>query len=89
MLRRKRFKVGLGQFRKLDASSGAEDNTPRTDRNLPLPILLAGLIIVAVVMAAVPQVFGGLDDFAHRAVAAVCVVLFAFFFVRIAFFFFM
>ena len=78
------FKVGLGQFRKLDASSGAEDNTPRTDRNLPLPILLAGLIIVAVVMAAVPQVFGGLDDFAHRAVAAVCVVLFAFFFVTVA-----
>ncbi|GAA4859620.1 OPT family oligopeptide transporter [Luteimonas vadosa] len=77
------FSVGMGQFRKLDAAAGQEE-TPRTERDLPLPLLLAGLVVVALVMAGVPQVFGDLGAFSHRLVASVCVVLFAFFFVTVA-----
>ena len=79
------FRVGAAQFGSIGRQGGQVSATPeRTARDLPMPLLLAGLAVVVLVMAVIPQVFGGLDDLGHRALAAVCVTLFAFFFVTVA-----
>ncbi|TAL85359.1 MAG: oligopeptide transporter, OPT family [Rhodanobacter sp.] len=77
------FRVGLRQF----ATSGSADDTrqvPRTERNVPPRVLLIGLGCVLVLLAVVPQTLGAVGPFWHRAIAAVCVVIFAFFFVTVA-----
>lgn len=76
------FKVGARQIR---ARMGKdEDDTPRTQRDLSLVVVGVGAGLIALVLAFVPQVFGVLDVFSHRAVAAVLVVIFAFFFVTVS-----
>jgi len=67
--------------------SGASDgavHVERTDRDLPLKFVGAGLLFVALVLAFVPQVFGDVGGAAIRIVAALCVVIFAFLFVTVA-----
>ena len=79
------FRVGVGQFRTSDADKvAAKASTPRTQRDLPLPALAVGLLIVGLMMAILPQIFGDVGGFGHRLIAALCVVLFAFFFVTVA-----
>lgn len=56
----------------------------RTDRDLSLGTVLAGVVVVGLALALVPRIFGTFEDFAHRAVAAVLVVIFAFFFVTVS-----
>ncbi len=76
------FRLGARQLRqRLDS---AAQQTVRTDLDLPLSRVAVGVGLVALVMATVPQVFGALDNFAHRIVAAVLVVVFAFFFVTVS-----
>ncbi|HET6602815.1 MAG TPA: oligopeptide transporter, OPT family [Xanthomonadaceae bacterium] len=74
------FRVGLRQFR----GGPADADTPRTQRDLPTMALLVGLVVVTAVMALVPAVFGEVGPLGHRLLAAVCVVVFAFFFVTVA-----
>ncbi len=57
---------------------------PRTARDLPLKFVGVGLAVLALVMTLVPQVFGSVGGVAVRLMAAVCVVVFAFFFVTVA-----
>ncbi len=57
------FRVGAAQFGSIGRQGGQVSATPeRTARDLPMPLLLAGLAVVVLVMAVIPQVFGGLDD---------------------------
>jgi putative OPT family oligopeptide transporter len=65
------------------ADAGATD-VPRTDKDLPLKFVGVGLLLVTLVLAFVPQVFGDVGSAAVRIVAAVCVVIFAFLFVTVA-----
>jgi putative OPT family oligopeptide transporter len=76
------FRIGTRQLRERlgDATVAA----PRTGLDLPLKYVGVGLLIIASVLAFVPFVFGAIDSFAVRAVAAVCVVVFAFFFVTVS-----
>jgi putative OPT family oligopeptide transporter len=56
----------------------------RTDSDLPLRVVGIGVVAIALVLIFVPQVFGSVGGIGIRAVAAVCVVVFAFFFVTVA-----
>ncbi len=76
------FRAGAREFG-ASATSGAAQ-TPRTERSLPLWVLAAGVLAVTLVMALVPQVFDVIEGVPRQLVAALCVVLFAFFFVTVA-----
>jgi putative OPT family oligopeptide transporter len=76
------FRMGAAQLRK---RFGAEPrDVPRTERDLPLAAVGWGAVVLAVVMAAVPQVFGASLPLVVRLCAAVMVVICAFFFVTVA-----
>ena len=77
------FRVGAGQMRRR-ALRASTKSKPRTSRDLPFTVTIAGAIAVFLMLALVPQAFGALDNVAHRAVAALCVVVFAFFFVTVS-----
>jgi len=56
----------------------------RTARDLPLWFVGFGLLAIALGLVFVPAPFAALDHAVQRAVAAFCVILFAFFFVTVA-----
>ena len=56
----------------------------RTRRDLPIGLVLGGTLIVVVALAVVPHILGGAAPLAFRAVAAVCVAVFAFLFVTVS-----
>jgi len=66
------------------ATREAAAAVPRTDRDLPLKAMGVGVLIVFLVLAFVPLVFGPLSSFFVRIVAALLVVVFAFFFVTVS-----
>ena len=75
------FRIGTEQLR------NRVDNTAldkRTDNDLPLKFVGIGLLVVATALAVIPQIFGDVGGLPVRIVAAVCVVIFAFFFVTVA-----
>ncbi len=80
------FRVGTKQLRERMARDGAgrDDEEPRTSRELSLKTVGMGLLVVGLVMALVPQVFGALPSPATRPVAAILVVICAFFFVTVS-----
>jgi len=81
------FRIGARQMReRLGGTDGGAVLTPRTQRDLPLKVVGIGVAILALVMALVPQVFGTMEGFTAlgRLVAAVLVVIFAFFFVTVS-----
>ncbi len=78
------FRIGTQQLRQRLSEAGRGSGEPRTQQDLPLPLVGAGLLVVAGVLALVPQVFGEVGTLPARAVAAACVVVFAFFFVTVA-----
>ncbi|MDZ7642879.1 MAG: oligopeptide transporter, OPT family [Woeseiaceae bacterium] len=80
------FRIGAHE---LQERLGGDDDAPapaeaRTDSDLPLKFVGGGLVVIALVLALVPQVFGEIGGVPTRLVAAVCVVVFAFFFVTVA-----
>ncbi len=76
------FRIGTQQLR--ERLEDAPVAVPRTGRDLSLKTVGIGLLIIAFVMAFVPAVFGSVGAFPVRAVAALCVVVFAFFFVTVS-----
>lgn len=76
------FRAGAAQFGR---SSAARQAAPaRTARDLPLSVLAGGAVIIVLVMALVPQVFSVIHGVPRQLLAALCVVIFAFFFVTVA-----
>jgi putative OPT family oligopeptide transporter len=76
------FRAGAARFGR--GAKGTAAGTPRTQRDLPFGALLAGVLAVTLVMAFVPHTFSVIDGIPHQLVAAICVVVFAFFFVTVA-----
>jgi putative OPT family oligopeptide transporter len=76
------FRAGASRFGR--SAAGPAGGTPRTQRDLPFGALLAGVVVVTLIMAFVPRTFSVIDGIPHQLVAAVCVVVFAFFFVTVA-----
>jgi putative OPT family oligopeptide transporter len=58
--------------------------TARTSRDLPLRLVGIGILLVALTLTFLPAPFAALQDNLGRLVAAVCVVIFSFFFVTVA-----
>jgi putative OPT family oligopeptide transporter len=76
------FRAGASRFGR--GATEPAGGTPRTQRDLPFGALLAGIVVVTLIMAFVPRTFSVIDGIPHQLVAAVCVVVFAFFFVTVA-----
>jgi putative OPT family oligopeptide transporter len=77
------FRVGAAQIRERLAQR-TPARVPRTERDLPFGVLLGGAVLMALGMALVPQMFSMLPGIGPRAVAAVLVVVSAFFFVTVS-----
>ncbi len=77
------FRVGARQLRSR-VGAGAAEALPRTDRDLSLLVVGAGVVTIALVLAIVPAGFSTLGSVLARAAAAACVIVFAFFFVTVA-----
>ncbi len=80
------FRIGARQLQARLAGGEAGDGTggERTDQDLPLKVVGGGVLAVALALAAFPQAFGVLGGFPVRIVAALLVVVFAFFFVTVS-----
>ncbi len=82
------FRIGSAQLSERVgervAAGASADPVIRTGRDLPLRFVGVGVLIIASVLILVPQVFGTVGGVGVRAVAAFCVVVFAFFFVTVA-----
>jgi putative OPT family oligopeptide transporter len=79
------FHIGTAQIRERVGEDGApEVAVVRTDRDLPLRFIGIGLLCIVLFITFVPQVFGNVGGVGIRLIAAVCVVVFAFFFVTVA-----
>ncbi len=85
------FRIGTGQLRQrvetvtdMHGAPAAVAPGPRTGRDLPLKFVGVGILVIGLMLALVEAPFGALEHTLERAVAAVCVVIFAFFFVTVA-----
>jgi len=79
------FRVGAAQLRqRVDKGATPAEDIERTDQDLSLRFVGYALVGIILVMAFVPQVFGHVDNVATRLIAAICVVIFAFFFVTVS-----
>lgn len=80
------FRIGSRELRQRVGSDakGAPVAVKRTERDLPLKVVAIGALVVVLVLSFVRQAFGTIDNFGMRSVAAVLVVIFAFFFVTVS-----
>ncbi len=78
------FRIGAKQLGEQVSSGQESAAVARTGNDLPLKVVGIGVVIIASELILVPQVFGAVGGVGLRAVAAVCVVIFAFFFVTVA-----
>jgi uncharacterized oligopeptide transporter (OPT) family protein len=76
------FRIGASQLG--ERVTSGTNAISRTSNDLPLRFVGFGALAIALVLILVPQVFGAVGGIGIRAVAAVCVVIFAFFFVTVA-----
>ncbi|MDH3216148.1 MAG: oligopeptide transporter, OPT family [Candidatus Krumholzibacteria bacterium] len=76
------FGVGVTELRQRMSGTFAE--RARTDDDVSFPFLLSGVGLVVLVVAFVPYIFGTLETTTMRLVAAVCIAIFAFFFVVVS-----
>jgi putative OPT family oligopeptide transporter len=76
------FKLGLGQIKRRVGQAMPE--VDRTERDLSFRTVLVLLVVIVAALAIVPGVLGYLDSFVARALAAVCIAVFAFFFVTVS-----
>lgn len=77
------FKIGARQIRDR-LSSGEEGSVLRTERDLSLRTVGIGAAVVFLILALVPQAFSSIEMPLGRALAALLVVIFAFFFVTVS-----
>ncbi len=78
------FRVGSAALTQRMSNDITRVAVERTGSDLPLKVVGIGVLIIASVLILVPQVFGAVGGMGIRAAAAICVVVFAFFFVTVA-----
>lgn len=78
------FRIGAAEIRERAAGVVQAASTPRTGEDLPLRFVGIGLLVVACALAGIPVIFGDVGGLSVRIIAAICVVVFAFFFVTVA-----
>jgi len=75
------FKLGVAQLRK---SIGESAEELRIDRDLSMKIVLGIILVILLVMTFVPGILGYLESTGVRAMAAILIAIFAFFFVTVS-----
>ena len=78
------FRSGARQIRERLSDSPDEPAVPRTEQDLPLRVVGVGAALVFATLVLVPLAFSSIEIPAGRAVAAMLVVVFAFFFVTVS-----
>lgn len=78
------FRIGTAGMRERVGEAQEAAPPVRTDQDLPLSFVAAALAAIVLVLAFVPQVFGAVGGAGTRLVAALCVAVFAFFFVTVS-----
>lgn len=79
------FRMGARELRGNAGPAGAVPVAmPRTDIDLTLKTVGIGIVLVGLFLVILETPFGVLENMAHRLVAALCVIVFAFFFVTVA-----
>lgn len=83
------FKVGAKTIAKTVEEEVHEDKQhkavePRTHQDLPIKVVFFGILAVILMLTFVPGVFGAVGGIDTRLLAAICVAVFAFFFVTVA-----
>ncbi len=78
------FKAGSAALTQRVSNDISKVAVERTASDLPLKVVGIGVLLIASVLILVPQVFGAVGGTGIRAAAAICVVVFAFFFVTVA-----
>jgi len=78
------FRISAAQLGERVDAGAKSIVVERTANDLPLRIVGIGILVIAAVLVLVPQVFGAVGDVSIRAAAALCVIVFAFFFVTVA-----
>ena len=78
------FQFGARQIRERLSDTPGEPAVPRTEQDLPLRVVGVGAALVFAVLALVPLAFSSIEIPAGRLVAALLVVMFAFFFVTVS-----
>jgi putative OPT family oligopeptide transporter len=76
------FRLGLRQITR--GRNGGAEVVSRTDHDLPFQIVLLLVAGVLLLLTLVPGILGDLDSIPVRAVASVCIAVFAFFFVTVS-----
>ncbi len=75
------FKIGITHMKNSAANKIQYD---RTDHDLSMKVVFIGIGIISLILAIIPTVFDFSDLFFVRLLAALCVVLFAFFFTTVS-----
>jgi putative OPT family oligopeptide transporter len=79
------FKIGSAELtERMSTDQSQVVSKDRTASDLPLRVVGIGVLAIAAVLILVPQVFGAVGGTGIRAAAAICVIVFAFFFVTVA-----
>ena len=74
------FKVGSKHL----GNGTDQTSTSRTHKDLPLRVVAIGIFAIVLVLTLFPNAFGAVGGMSTRLIAALCVTLFAFFFVTVA-----
>ena len=74
------FRVGLSQIGK----SSAAGRLPRVDRDLPFVVVVVGVLAILLTLIFAPGVLGAIEGYGVKALAALLIAVFAFFFVTVA-----
>ena len=77
------FRIGARQIRER-LTAGAGTALLRTERDLSLGVVGVGALAIFAILAVVPMAFSSIEVAAGRALAALLVVVFAFFFVTVS-----
>ncbi|MGD2216891.1 MAG: oligopeptide transporter, OPT family [Gemmatimonadales bacterium] len=78
------FKEGMRGLRDRIERTTVAQAFKRTDDDLPFNVVLIGVGLIVVFLAIVPHVFGFIESFTVRVLAALLVAIFAFFFVTVS-----
>lgn len=75
------FRMGA---KNLGNGAGVTAAVPRTQSDLPLKLVAGGIFVIVLVLTLFPNAFGAVGGMSTRLIAALCVTIFAFFFVTVA-----
>ena len=77
------FKIGARQVRER-LSADTDTAVLRTESDLPLKVVAIGVVVIFALLAFIPQAFSSIEMPIGRAIAALLVAVFAFFFVTVS-----